>query len=421
LGSDLSDFSVDAPFCYCEWVEFNPSSHKQIIEVLNSSGWSPTDKTDTHIETERELAKRKRLKRKLNQFDIPTSVWEDKLRSLEKTGWKVNEANLSTLPDDAPSSAKALAHRILLEARRRTLTEWLGLVEADGRIHGQFYGIGAWTHRMSHQRPNTANIPNEFDTAGKTKLLGKEMRSLWCAPENRLLVGVDAEGIQLRIFAHLIDDEEFTDALVRGRKDDKTDPHSLNQRILGDVCKSRAAAKRFIYALLLGAGVGKLGSILGCGEHAARASLDRLMERYTGFQLLKDTIIPQDARRGWFFGLDGRQVVLPGDDEGYRRHLCMSGYLQAGEAVIMKKACLLWQDQLRSEGILDWLLVNFVHDEWQTEVPLDFELAKRIAEIQCESLRIVGEQLKLKCPLAGSYWNDDHKDFTIGRTWSVTH
>jgi DNA polymerase-1 len=110
---------------------------------------------------------------------------------------------------------------------------------------------------MAHQNPNTANIPNEFDTAGRKKLLGKELRSLWCAPKNRLLVGCDAEGIQLRIFAHYINDPEFTDALVKGKKDDKTDPHSLNQRILGSVCKSRAAAKRFIYALLLGAGIGE--------------------------------------------------------------------------------------------------------------------------------------------------------------------
>ena len=81
------------------------------------------------------------------------------------------------------------------------------------------------------------NIPNEFDTQGNKKLFGKEMQALWTAPRNRLLVGVDAEGIQLRIFAHLINEPEFTEALVNGKKEDKSDPHSLNQRILGDACK----------------------------------------------------------------------------------------------------------------------------------------------------------------------------------------
>lgn len=419
-NNDLCVFSPEAPFTYCEWVEFNASSHKQLVDVLTQAGWQPTDKTATHIELEREINQLKGRRRKTPEVDLRLRELYTGLENAKKYGWKINEANLETLPSTAPSPARALAKRILLEARRRTLTEWLGLVQPDNRIHGKFYGIGAWTHRMAHQQPNTANIPNEFDTAGKPKLLGKEMRQLWRAPRNRLLVGVDAEGIQLRIFAHYIDDPEFTDALVRGRKDDKTDPHSLNQRILGDVCRSRAAAKRFIYALLLGAGVGKLTEILGCTRAECEQALDNLLARYTGFAQLKQTIIPADAARGSFRGLDGRAVNIPGGTEGSRRHLAMSGYLQNGEAICMKLACLKWHDQLTREKI-NFKLVNFVHDEWQTEVPNDVELAKHIAQVQCDSLRLVGEELGLKCPLAGSYWNDDHKDFTIGTNWYQTH
>lgn len=49
------------------------------------------------------------------------------------------------------------------------------------------------------------------------------------------------------------------------------------------------------------------------------------------------------------------------------------------------------------------------------------EIAVRVAKLQSDSLRIVGEELGLKCPLAGSYWNDEKKDYTIGTNWSVTH
>ncbi len=418
LRENISEFTVDAPFSYCHWVEFNPSSHKQIIQVLNEAGWSPTDKTQTHIETERELQKLKYSKGKTKEVDLAIQMLDNKLTELRKTGWKVNETNLETLPPKAPSSARTLAKRIMLESRRRTLTEWLDLVTPEGRIHGRFQGIGAWTHRMAHQNPNTANIPNEFDTQGKKKLYGKELRSLWCAPKNRLLVGVDAEGIQLRIFAHYIDDPEFTQALVNGKKEDKSDPHSLNQRILGDVCKSRAAAKRYIFALLLGAGSGKLTEILGCTNSEAEEAYERLLSRYTGFQLLKDTIIPADAKRGWFIGLDGRAVRIPGETVGNRKHLCMSGYLQNGEAVVMKSATLKWADKLAP---LDAKLVNFVHDEWQTECPNNVDTALKIAKMQADSLREVGEELNLNCPLAGSYWNDDLNDYTIATNWSKTH
>lgn len=409
LHHRISDFEVDIEYPVYDEREFNPSSHKQVIAILNEAGWKPVDKTQTHIETERQL-NRARYSRE----PIDTEALKKKLEIHKTTGWKINETNLGTLPESAPSPARTLAKRILLEARRRTLTEWLGLVQDDSRIHGTFYGIGAWTHRMAHQKPNTANIPTDV------KLYGGEMRSLWQAPRNRLLVGVDAEGIQLRIFAHYIDDAEFTDALVKGKKSDKTDPHSLNQRILGSVCTSRQIAKRFIYALLLGAGIGKLSQILGCEDAQTKEALARLLERYEGFKLLREKVIPKDARAGWFRGLDGRMVRIPGDTEGERKHLCMSGYLQNGEAVVMKKACLLWHEQLHHlEKQIK--IVNFVHDEWQTEVPNNMDIALEVARVQADSLRQVGELLKLKCPLAGSYWNDDHGDYTIGPNWRVTH
>lgn len=430
-SGDLTEFTP-FPFCRCEFKSFNPSSHRQIVDVLAGACWKPIDKTATHIEATRQGIVR---------------------ADLEKYGWKINETNLATLPDTAPKSARTLALRILYEARRRTLTEWKELYNPDtGRIHGKFISIGAWTHRMAHQKPNMANIPNEFDTQGKVKLLGADMRSCFCVPKGRLLVGVDAEGIQLRIFAHYIDDPEFTKALVEGRKDDKTDPHSLNQKILGSVCKSRSAAKRFIYALLLGAGLGKLAEVLGCSIDEAKLALERLLLRYEGFARLKRTVIPKDASRGYFYGLDGCKVKIPGATTSERRHLAMSGYLQNGEATIMKHATIRWLDKVekkyeqrlsnipsmvhlhsylentpnigllvRSE-ILVPKLVNLVHDEWQTEMPSnDMEEALWMAQTQSDSLREVGEILGLRCPLAGSYWNEDKKDYTIGTNWKVTH
>ena len=409
LRDQIHLYEAGKTYKQTKMVPFNPSSVKQIITVLNEANWKPVSKTKTHIETERTI---QRSKYNGNSTPLDLETQYAKLRQCQIFGWKINEDNLSTLPESAPASARLLAKRILLESRRRTLTEWLSLVQSDGRIHGKFIGIGAWTHRMAHQNPNCANIPTG------ARLYGDEMRSLWRAPRNRLLVGVDAEGIQLRIFAHYIDDPEFTKSLVEGRKDDKTDPHSLNARILGSVCKgNRQTSKRFIYALLLGAGIGKLSEILEASKSDTEKALDRLLRRYAGFAYLKETIIPKDGKRGYFIGLDGRRVPIPGSDTGSRKHLCMSGYLQNGEAIVMKKACLLWHSMLQDE----FKIVNFVHDEWQTEVANDINLAIRVAKIQSDSLRTVGEELKLKCPLAGSYWNDDHKDYTIGPNWSVTH
>lgn len=412
LWDRMFEFTVGETYRHTRQEAFNPSSHKQIISVLNEAGWKPTDKTQAHIEIDREI-NRLRYSKGIQGLDIRKKELILRQDELKITGWKVNETNLDTLPTTAPLAARLLAKRILLESRRRTLTEWLGLVSpTTNRIHGKFYGIGAWTHRMAHQAPNTANIPREFDTNGKRKLLGKELRSLWCAPKNRLLVGADAAGIQLRIFAHYINDEEFTSALATGTKEKGDDPHSLNQRILGSVCKTRDAAKRFIFAMLLGAGMGKLGQILDCSEGEARAALENLIGRYSGFAYLKETIIPVDAQRGWFTGLDGRRVRIIGDTVGQRKHLAMSGYLQNGEKVVVANTAIRTLDRLKREDI-EAILVNIVHDEVVIEVANDVRRAEYVSEIFCEEITKVGVDLKLLCPLAG----EGH----VGLNWYEIH
>jgi DNA polymerase I len=234
----------------------------------------------------------------------------------------------------------------------------------------------------------------------------------------RLLIGVDAESIQLRIFAHLINEPDLINAIVNGKKSDKTDPHNFNKTVFGPCCKTRQAAKHSLYAVFFGGGPGKIAEIMGCSREEAKEAIHRLVTRYSGLAHLEREVFPGDAKRGWFKGLDGRKVRIPGDTVGERKHLCMSGYLQCGEAVVMKLATLKFEPRLKQYNAL---LVNLVHDEWQVECPNDIKIAVAIAQDMCDSLRQVGKELKLNCPLAGSYYNDDLKDYTIGTNWKVTH
>lgn len=386
---DLTPYTVGHPFSLIEWVPFNPGSPKQVVERLNEAGWKPYEKTKGHIQAEREMD-------------------HEKLAYYEIYGWKVSEDNLATLPKDAPEAARKLVEWLTLNNRRVVLETWFKAYnEVSQRIHGTFNGIGAWTHRMSHSNPNMANIP-----AGDN-LYAHEMRALWGVPKGKLLVGVDADGIQLRILAHYMNDPIFIKALVEGRKEDGTDAHTLNKEALGSVCKSRDDAKTFIYAFLLGAGLLKVAQILGCTISEAKEAVTSFLNRITGLKYLKEEVIPRDARRGYFIGLDGRAVLC--DSE----HLMLAGYLQNGESVVMKRANVLWRSRLLKEKI-PFKQVDFVHDEWQTEVPDDLELAKYVAEIQADSVRQVGEDLNLKCPLAGSILNQ-HKQLAIGANWSITH
>lgn len=418
LGTDYTPYTADAPFSLIEYVEFNPGSPRQIVERLNEAGWKPEEKTKGHKEAEKALRELKRKGTRFGARKEELAALEAKLAEYRVSGWQISEANLKTLPDTAPAAAQTLARRLLLASRSSTLQTWLDNV-TDGRIHGSFNNIGAWTHRMSHDRPNMGNIP-KFDAKQPHKTpYSDRMRSLWTAGPGRYLIGVDAESIQLRIFGHYLNDKEFVNALISGRKEDGTDPHSVNQRALGKPCKSRDDAKTFIYAWLLGAGLQKVAQILGCTTSEAEEANENFLSRYPGLRYLKEKVIPIDAERGYFQGFDGRYVKIRGEDVNSRRHFTLGGYLQNGESVIMKRAVQIWYPRLVKEGVPFWW-VNFVHDEWQTETIRDMEVAKYIAETQAEAIKQVGVDLGLNCPMAGSILNA-HGKIAIGNNWMETH
>jgi len=328
----------------------------------------------------------------------------------KKYGWKCSEENLKTLPEDAPEAARDLAKWLTLEGRRSSLQEWLQCVQEDGRIHGKFWHIGAWTHRMSHSSPNQANIPACWpkDKEGnpiepKTAVeevkykYDDKLRALF--KTSHFLVGADASGIQLRILAHYMESEEYKEAILDG------DIHTLNQGALGALCRTRDVAKTFIYAWLLGAGIAKIASILGCTIAQAKEAEKNFLKALPGLRKLKKIIIPRDAARGFFSGLDGRKV--PCNSE----HLMLAGYLQNGESVIMKHATVLWTKTAKTKG-LRFRLLDLVHDEWQVECPTKEE-AEEVGKLMCQALRDVGEALGMFCPMDGEY--------RVGINWKETH
>ena len=334
------------------------------------------------------------------------------LEHFKRYGWSCNEANLNTLPPTAPKAAKDLAKWLTLEGRRSSLAEWLGVLAEDRRIHGKFWNIGAWTQRMSHSKPNSANIPAILDREPTTAVeevkykYNGAMRECFTVPEGSWLVGTDADGIQLRILTHYMKSEDYREAILKGDKDLGTDIHSVNKKSLGPICKGRDEAKTFIYAWLLGAGLPKIGNILDCTVPQAKRAEQDFLTAIPDLDRLKKSTIPRDARRGYFIGLDGRKVQWD------KEHGMLAGYLQCGEAVVMKMAALKWVRWARQAG-LKFKFVNFVHDEWQVEVEGSHMEATYLGYLQCKAIEEVGVELDLFCPLAGST--------KIGKNWKETH
>lgn len=387
----------DQLMCY-SYVSFNPGSPKDRIDKLWDAGWNPTVKTDKHYQWDRLKPSVKKQPKEAERG-----------KKFARYGWKCNEENLLTLPGDAPDGAHRLAEYLTLQGRLADLEEWLACVSPDdSRIHGRFVHIGSWTQRLAHYNPNQANIFAPFHGEANTPVkrikqeYDEKLRALWCVPEGKVQVGCDAEGIQLRLLAHFMKSELYRDAILLGNKEDKTDIHNVNRQALGLDYVTRDMAKTFIYAFLLGAGVGRVQQILECTMGEAKAAMDSFYHSIPGLHELKNVEIPAVWRRGYFIGLDGRRVKPPSE------HKVLAGMLQNGEVVVMKKALTIW----RKECIVPHRLLTWPHDEWQTEVD-NTDDGHYLGKLQSQSIVQAGEHFNLFCPMAGEY--------RLGTNWSETH
>lgn len=194
-----------------------------------------------------------------------------------------------------------------------------------------------------------------------------------------------------------MNDSAYTDTLLNG------DIHTYNKNALGEFCKDRPTAKTFIYAWLLGAGVGKVAQILGCSYAEAEWSMNNFLKATPALAALKRKAA-MAAERGYLVGLDGRRMGIESE------HKALSVYLQGGETVIMRVANVFWQNVAKKND-MDFRQVVWVHDEWQTEVIAN--QADELGKIQVQSIRDAGLAFNLNCPLDGEY--------KIGNNWAETH
>ena len=333
-----------------EFEDFNLGSRKQIGERLVALGWKPTSFTPT------------------GQPIVSESVL----------------MRLEGFPE-----AELIADFLTVQKRIAMAQSWLDAVGDDGRVHGRVNSNGAVTGRMTHYEPNMAQV-----TAG-SKIYGKEMRQCWTSREGYKIVGCDASGLELRMLAHYMADDEYTKEVLDG------DVHTANQRAAG--LPTRDGAKTFIYAFLYGAGDAKIGSIVGGTKGDGRKLKAKFLANTPALRTLRGRV-EQAAKRGWLKGLDGRRIYVRSS------HAALNTLLQGAGAVIMKQA-LVYLDEAAKEHGLDYKFVGNIHDEFQTEVleaHTDF-----FGELAVQAIEKAGEHFNLRCPTTGEY--------KVGNNWSETH
>lgn len=329
---------------------FNPGSRQQIAERLIEKGWKPKKRT-------------------------------------EKGSVIVDEEVLASL--DYPE-AKTLAEYMMLQKRIAQIDSWLEALGKDGRVHGRVITNGAVTGRMTHMKPNMAQVPNSGSP------YGHECRDLWTVEKGYKLVGIDASGLELRMLAHYMNDDVYTHEVVSG------DIHTANQTAAG--LQTRNQAKTFIYAFLYGAGSAKIGSIVGGSAKEGQKLIDSFLRNTPKLKALREKVARIYAKEGWLPGLDGRKLLVRAE------HSALNTLLQGAGAIVMKQAVVLLHKKLRQSKIEFKFVVN-CHDEWQIETTE--EAAEFVGQAGKQAIKEAGIVLKMRCPLDGEY--------KVGNSWKETH
>jgi DNA polymerase I-like protein with 3'-5' exonuclease and polymerase domains len=329
---------------------FNPGSRKQIGERLQEKGWKPSRYTETGQPIVDEGT--------LEGVDIP--------------------------------EAKAINEFLMLQKRVAQIESWLKAVGEDGRVHGKVITNGAVTGRMTHMSPNMAQVPNSGSP------YGEDCRDLWIVEKGYKLVGIDASGLELRMLAHYMKDEAYTNEVVSG------DIHTANQKAAG--LHTRSQAKTFIYAFLYGAGDAKIGQIVGAGAKEGKELKSRFLQNTPSLEKLREQVSSIAASKGTLPGLDGRRVQVRSD------HAALNTLLQSAGAIVMKQALVLLNDELRRAKI-NYKFVANVHDEWQIEV--EEARAEEAGKLGVLAIEKAGKVLNMRCPLSGEY--------KVGNSWKETH
>jgi DNA polymerase-1 len=319
-------------------------------------------------------------------------------RHLQYYGWKPDSFTEKGQPivDEAVlrkvkgiPEAALIGEYLMIQKRIAQVQSWLDAVEDDGRVHGYVNANGAVTGRMTHSSPNMGQVPAVYSP------YGRECRDVWTVPQGYKLVGMDASGLELRMLAHYMDDEGYTNEILTG------DIHTANQLAAG--LETRDQAKTFIYAFLYGAGDAKIGSIVGGTAKDGKRLKEKFLANTPALGRLRERVGVASGR-GYVLGLDRRRVAIRSS------HAALNSLLQSAGAIIMKKALCLLDEYATIWGI-DYHIIGNIHDEIQTEVRE--EKAEVFGRLATSCVEAAGLFYKLNCPLAG--------DYKVGNSWADTH
>jgi DNA polymerase-1 len=295
-----------------------------------------------------------------------------------KTGFSTDARVLAAIRDEHPIIPKIERFRELtklVQTYLDALPAWIG---DDGRLHTTFLQTNAATGRLASINPNLQNIPIRTET-------GRVIRRCFVAELGNVLTSVDYEQVELRVLAHIADEQVLRDIFLRGEdvhtetasKVFELPPEKLDHGM-------RSKAKMVNYGIVYGLSAYGLADRLQIPQEEAQEFIDRYLERFPAVhQFMKDAV-EQAVEHGYVSTLFGRRRQVPEirarnwQTRKLGERLAVNSVIQGTAADIIKVAMVRTHDALAAEGLKTRLILQ-IHDELLAEGPQ--EEAERAAEV----------------------------------------
>ncbi|AKN32344.1 DNA polymerase I [Clostridium carboxidivorans P7] len=321
-----------------------------------------------------------------------------------KTGYSTNAEVLEQLLDKHPIIEKITYYRQFTKLYSTYIEGLKAVIDKDGKIHSSFNQTVTTTGRLSSTEPNLQNIPIKYE-------MGREIRKVFVPEdENSIILSADYSQIELRVLAHIADDENLIDAFLNHSDIHTKTASEVFKVPIDQVTKlQRSNAKAVNFGIVYGIGDFSLAKDLKISRKEAKNYIDTYFERYPGVKRYMDNVIKQAEDNLYVTTIMNRRRFIPEIKnskkmvKAFGERLAMNTPIQGSAADIIKMSMVNVYNILKSKNLKSKVILQ-VHDELILNVYKDeLEEVKELVKNQMEDV------MKLRVPL--------EVDINLGDNW----
>ena len=323
-----------------------------------------------------------------------------------KTGYSTNAEVLDKLKDQSPIIDKIIEYRQIVKLNSTYVEGLLSIINPiDGRIHSSFNQTITTTGRISSTEPNLQNIPVKLE-------MGRNIRKVFISDKGCKLVDADYSQVELRVLAHMSQDETMIDAFKHNEDiHTKTASQVFNVSMDEVTSKQRSDAKAVNFGIVYGKSDFGLSEDLNIPVKQAKEYIENYFNKYNKIKEFMDNIIEDASSNGYVTTILNRRRYIPEIKSSNfmlrnaGKRAAMNAPIQGSAADIIKIAMINVYKKLEENNLKSKLILQ-VHDELIVDaVDSEIDIVKKIVKDEMENAVCLDVNLDVDLNIGDSWYD----------------